>query len=124
MHPVRTMIADDNREFRQALKSFLASVPDVALVAEACDGEEALAGINAYDPDLLILDLMMPRQSGVDVLLRLERRARRPKVIMLTLHAPDDYRSVTLSHGADDYVCKSNLVGDLPPAIRRLFPSD
>lgn len=122
MQPVRVMIADDNREFRQALKTFLTSVPELAFVGEAGDGEETLASLVTLAPDLLILDLMMPRQSGVDVLLHLARRAQGPRVIMLTLHAPDDYRGVAMSHGADDYVCKSNLVADLLPAIRRLFP--
>lgn len=122
MTAVRTMIADDNREFRQALKSFLTSVPKLALVGEAASGDEALEMVGQTEPDLLILDLMMPGCSGVDVLLRLERRVRRPKIIMLTLHSADEYRAVTISHGADEYVCKSNLVADLPPAIARLFP--
>lgn len=123
MPTVRTMIADDNREFRAALKSFLSSVPQLALVGEASCGDEAVELVERAAPDLLILDLMMPGCSGVDVLLQLQRQAHRPKVIMLTLHAADEYRAVTISHGADDYVCKSNLVSDLPPAIARLFPA-
>lgn len=121
MNPVRTMIADDNREFLQALRSFLASVPKLAVVGEANSGEDALAQAQTLAPDLLILDLMMPRQSGVDVLIRLGALPRRPRVIMLTLHAAEDYRALALAHGADDYVCKSNLVSDLPGAIERLF---
>ena len=120
---VRTVIVDDNREFLSALKSFLGSLPDLELVGEGHDGDEAVTLLERLCPDLLIVDLMMPKRSGVDVLIRVARMSRRPRVIMLTLHSADEYRRVALGHGADEYVCKAGLVDELPAAISRLFPA-
>ena len=119
---IRTVIADDSPDFKVALKSFLATLPRIEIVGEAPDGESALERTTGLAPDLLLLDMMMPRKSGIDVLMRVHRLDTRPKVIMLTLHPAAEYRGMAIGHGADAYVCKADLVSDLPGVIDDLFP--
>lgn len=120
---IRTLLADDSAEFLRVLAGFLGSVPGLELIGRVGDGDSALREVAALAPDLLIIDLMMPGRSGIDVTLRLQSVAPRPKIIVLTMHSASEYREAAFAYGADAYVCKTNLVSELPQAIRQLFPS-
>ncbi|NMG31621.1 response regulator [Aromatoleum evansii] len=119
--PIRTLFADDSPEFRRVLHGFIALQPGIEIVGEAGDGLEALCLVDSLKPDLLVVDLMMPGASGMEVAMRLARRPVRPKVIVVSMHAADDYRAAVLACGADAFVTKGSIVSELPCVIGRLF---
>lgn len=119
--PIRTLLADDNPEFRRVLHGFLAAQHDVLVVGAAADGNEALRLVDCLKPDLLVVDLMMPGASGIEITTRLAGRSARPRVIVVSMHASADYRAEVLASGADAFVSKGSVVLELPGAIERLF---
>jgi two-component system LytT family response regulator len=99
---IRVVIADDEPLAREGLRDFLAEESDVQLVAEACDGNEALAVIDATQPDLVLLDVQMPGMSGIDVVTQLA--ARPPAIVFVTAHDAHAVRAFELH--AVDYLLK------------------
>jgi two-component system nitrate/nitrite response regulator NarL len=112
---LRVVVADDHPLFRQAVCSAIARHPGLALVGEAADGEEALALIDALEPDVAVLDQRMPGLRGADVCEALQARADRPATALLVLSAFEDSELVwgAVSSGAAGYIGK----GASQPAI-------
>jgi DNA-binding NarL/FixJ family response regulator len=115
---LRVLLADDHGIVRRGMKALLESEPDVTVVAEAADGQEALRLSEEYRPDLLILDVAMPRLGGIDVAARVQKLQPPPRVIMLSMHADESYVLRSLSAGARAYLLKDATDEDLLPAIR------
>jgi DNA-binding NarL/FixJ family response regulator len=117
---VTILIADDNTQFRTLLREIVAEEPDLHVVGEAEDGAEALRLAQELRPDIMLLDLVMPRVNGLEVLRW--SRAERPetKVIIVTLHDEDAYRQAAEASGADAFLLKKTLGTDLLPTIQRL----
>ena len=117
--PVRVLIADDHPVFRDGLASLLGTQPDVAVVATAADGAEAVALAAEHRPDVVVMDLRMRRTSGIDATAELRRRADTPPVLVLTTFDDDDLLSGALRAGAaggraDDLGPAAELLGPLP----------
>jgi DNA-binding NarL/FixJ family response regulator len=116
------LLVDDNRTFLRILTEFLSAHGEGALqvVGAVCEGGEAVAQAETLRPDVVLVDLQMPLQSGLTLLPHL--RARLPDAILvaLTLLDPDVYQAATLAAGADAFVSKLRLEHDLIPTIRRL----
>lgn len=115
---MRVLLADDHAIVRRGLKSLLETETGLDVVAEAADGLEALRLCEQHQPDLLILDVGMPKLNGIEVVARAQKLARPPRVIMLSMHSDESYVLRALSAGASAYLLKDATDEDLLPAVR------
>lgn len=106
MDPIRVLIADDNSAIRAQLSEGVLSQPDMELVGQAADGAEALRLIDRLQPDVLLLDIVMPRTDGFGVLEALAQREHAPRVIMITGLTRDEFIERAMSLGASYYMVK------------------
>jgi len=114
------LIADDNAQFRALLRGIVAQEPDLHVVGEAEDGAEAIRLAQELQPDIVLLDLVMPRVNGLEALRRIKAERPETKVIIVTVHDEDAYRQAAEDGGADAFLLKKTLVTDLLPTIQRL----
>jgi DNA-binding NarL/FixJ family response regulator len=115
---LRVLLADDHGIVRRGLRSLLESEPDVTVVGEAADGLEALRLCEELLPDLLIVDVGMPKLNGIDVAARVQKLDRPPRTVILSMHADESYIIRALAAGARAYLLKDATDEDLLPAIR------
>ncbi len=114
---MRVLLADDHGIVRRGLRSLLEEAGH-SVVAEAADGLDAIRLSEEYRPDLLILDIAMPKLNGIEVAARAQKLDHPPGVIMLSMHADESYILRALAAGARAYLLKSATDEDLLPAIR------
>src|ERR1700731_916824 len=117
--PIRVMIADDHPAIREGLAAVFRSQNDIKVVAEAADGEEACQLYDQLSPDVLVLDLRMPKKDALQVVIELMSSARAPKpriIVMATYEEEDIHR--TLSAGARGYVLKAAPPEYIRQAVR------
>ena len=115
--PVRVLLADDQRLVRESLCTMLGLLPGIELVASACDGEEALALAELHNPDVVLMDLRMPRLDGIEATRRLHERRPDVRVIALTTYADDESVLGALRAGARGYLTKDAGSEDIRRAI-------
>ena len=111
------LLADDHGIVRRGLRSLLEETGH-SVVAEAADGLEAVRLCEEHRPDLLIIDIGMPKLSGIEVAARAQKLDRPPAVIILSMHADESYIIRALAAGARAYLLKDATDEDLVPAIR------
>jgi two-component system, NarL family, response regulator NreC len=114
---LRALLADDHSIVRRGLRGLLEAA-GVTVVAEAGDGLEAVRLCEEHRPDLLILDIGMPKLSGIEVAGRAQKLERPPGVIILSVHGDESYIMRALAAGARAYLLKSATDEDLIPAVR------
>jgi two-component system response regulator NreC len=114
---VRIAIADDHNLVRQGLKAMLADEPSFEFVAEASDGFEAVKIAKESKPDVLLLDLRIPRIHGIEVLRDLQDLGK-PHVVVVSMHSDESFLLEALKYGAAGYVLKSSSKEELVTAIR------
>jgi DNA-binding NarL/FixJ family response regulator len=114
----RVAIVDDQTLVRQGIRSLLALSNEIDVVAEASDGDEALAAIDAHDIDVLLLDLRMPRRDGIATLEALRERGNHVPVLVLTTFDDDELALRALRAGARGYLLKDVTLDQLVGAIR------
>jgi DNA-binding NarL/FixJ family response regulator len=119
---IRVVLADDHAVVRQGLRTFLDLQDDIEVVAEASDGVEAVEAARRLDPDVVLLDLVMPRLDGLGALKSL--REGRARVIVLTSFGDDDKLFTALRGGAAGYLLKDVQPSDLVRAIRSAHAGD
>lgn len=119
--PIRMVIADDHALLRQGIKNVLSLEPDFDMVGEAADGEEAISKVESLKPDILLLDVNMPRMNGLEVTKRLRSANSSVKVIILTMHDDESYVLEVIKSGAVGYLLKDIEPGMLVKAIRTVF---
>jgi DNA-binding NarL/FixJ family response regulator len=112
------MLADDHQILRQGLKALLKTEPDFHLVGEASDGLEAVRLAERHQPQVLVLDLMMPGLNGLEVTRQVLRRSPRTRVVVLSMHSDEAYVVEALRSGASAYVLKEFGAEELVRAIR------
>ena len=117
----RIVIAEDHTILREGLKALLSSQPDLKVVAEAKDGLEAIRCVQNNSPDMILLDLSMPRMTGLDAIKEIKRVNADTKIIVLTVHSTEEYILATLRAGADGYVLKDAHSMELMTAIRHVL---
>jgi two-component system, NarL family, response regulator LiaR len=115
---IRVLIADDHAVVRQGLRTFLDLQPDVEVAGEAADGEEAVEAARRLAPDVVLLDLAMPRLDGVAALPRLRDAAPAARVIVLTSFGEDDRLFAALRAGAAGFLLKDVEPAELVRGIR------
>ena len=114
----RILLADDHALVRRGVRMILDHQPDLTVVAEAADGAEAVQCVREREVDLAILDVAMPRVTGLQAAREISRRAHPPKILMLSMHDNEQYFFESLRVGASGYVLKSVADRDLVQACR------
>jgi two-component system NarL family response regulator len=119
---IRVLIADDHPVIREGLAAILGSEKDVQLIAEAVDGVQACELYDRHLPDVLLLDLRMPKKDGVQVVTELmSTRRPRPKIIVMTTYETEEDVRRSLRAGAKDYLVKGAQPEQILEAVRRVF---
>ncbi|MBP8953953.1 MAG: response regulator transcription factor [Armatimonadetes bacterium] len=116
--PIGVILADDHAIVRQGLAALLQREPDIAILAQAADGEAAWGLIETHQPDIAILDLAMPRATGIEVARRVQAAALDTRVVLLTMH--DDAATALQAQeaGVTGFVVKDNSFEELTLAVR------
>jgi DNA-binding NarL/FixJ family response regulator len=117
MTPIRVILADDHALFRAGVRALLASIPGVEVVAEASDGHEALRLVQQHQPRLVLMDIAMPGLNGLEATARIVKAHPGTAVIVLSMHAGEEYALQALRVGAAGYVLKDADVAELELAI-------
>lgn len=120
----RILIAEDHTILREGLKALLGGMPENQVVGEAVDGMEAIRMANDLQPDLVLLDLSMPRTNGLEALQEIKRANPQIRVLILTVQKAEDYVHAALRAGADGYVLKDSSSSDLFQAIRSVLAGE
>ncbi|QIK67964.1 response regulator transcription factor [Nocardioides sp. HDW12B] len=121
---VRILLADDHGLVRAGLRRILEAEPDLVVVAEAADGAEAVELARADSPDVAVLDVSMPRMTGLQAAREIARRAPAVRTLMLSMHDNEQYFFSALQAGACGYVLKSAADEDLVAACRAASRGD
>jgi DNA-binding NarL/FixJ family response regulator len=117
---VRLLIADDHQLMREGLRRLLAATPGFQVVAEAANGYQALEALNQLAVDVAVLDLTMPGMPGMDLIQRVKADHPRVAVLVLTMHAEEQYALRAFRSGASGYLTKDSAGSELVQAIRKL----
>ena len=104
---MKIVVADDEAMVRAGVKAILAADADITVVAEAGDGREAVESVRAHRPDLVLLDIRMPKMDGITAAGEIRRLVPETEVIMLTTFGEDEYIAAALSQGASGFLLKS-----------------
>ncbi len=117
--PIKLLIADDERLFRQSLKILLESGTDIKVVADAANGQEAVTGTRETEPDLALLDVDMPKMDGIKAARLIGAVSPRTKILMLSVHHEDDKIRAAIDAGAMGYILKDTDRSDFISIIRQ-----
>ncbi|MDX6255060.1 MAG: hypothetical protein QOJ11_1394 [Frankiales bacterium] len=117
---VRVLIVDDDPLVRAGLRMILGGTPDVTVVGEAADGQEALTLVAREVPDVVLMDIRMPRMDGLSATRRLRDEGSSTRIIVLTTFDTDELVLTALGHGASGFLLKDTPPVDILDAIRRV----
>lgn len=115
------IIAEDHAILREGLRALLSSNPNLEIVAEARDGQEAIRAVEKHRPDLMLMDLSMPRMNGLEALAEIKKHHPETKVVVLTVHKTEEYVLAALERGANGYVLKDADHAELRLAIEQVL---
>lgn len=124
MAPIRVLLADDHEIVRVGIRRLLENIDGVDIIAEAGDGEQALALADTAHPDVAVLDITMPKLDGIEVVERLAARDHPIATLILSVHEEGEYVSRALRAGAFGYMLKSAWVEELEVALRAVARGD
>ncbi|MCK4390262.1 MAG: response regulator transcription factor [Desulfobacterales bacterium] len=119
--PYRIVIAEDHTILREGLRSLLSSNPDFEIVGEAEDGRDAIRCVEKFKPDLVLMDLSMPKMDGLDAIMEIKEQSPNTKVLVLTVHKAEEYVFASLKAGADGYLLKDATHAELTLAIESVL---
>ncbi|MBC2717228.1 MAG: response regulator transcription factor [Desulfobacteraceae bacterium] len=117
----RIVIAEDHTILREGLRALLCTDPEFDVVGEAADGLEAIRCVDNLTPDLVLMDLSMPRMNGLEAIREIKKQNPETKIIALTVHKTEEYVLTTLQAGADGYVLKDATHSELVMAIKNVL---
>ncbi len=118
---VRILLADDHPVVRLGIRNLLEAEPEFEIVGEVADALQVVPQVEALQPDVLVLDLIMPGLNGLDITRRLARGAPQTRVIVLSMHANEAYVIEALRNGASGYVLKGSDASELVHAIHEVL---
>lgn len=117
------LIVDDNPRLRALIRRLATQKPALQVVGEAEDGAEAIRLNHELRPDIVLMDLVMPRVNGLEAMRRIKAERPETKVIIMTVHTEDAYRRAAEASGADAFLLKKTLMTALLATIRRVRSS-
>lgn len=117
---IRVLIADDHPVVREGMKQILADAADMVVSGEAVDGQDLLEKVRAKDWDVVVLDLSMPGPSGLELVKEVKRRRPGLGVLVLSMHAEDQFAVRVLKAGASGYMTKETAPDELIRALRKI----
>ncbi len=118
---IKIVLAEDHTILREGLKALLSSDPQFEIIGEAADGRESVRCVEKLDPNLILMDLSMPRMSGMEAIREIKKRCPDIRIIALTVHKTDEYLHTSLQAGADGYVLKDATHEELVLAIKKVM---
>src|SRR6476469_9380370 len=117
MEPIRLVIADDSRQFRDGLRALLSSAADIEVIGEAATGERVVAMASALQPDVIMMDLQMPGFGGIEATRRILHTSPHISILVLSMFDDDDSIFAALQAGARGYLLKGALKAEILRAI-------
>ncbi len=124
MSRIRVLVADDHTIVREGVRLLLEAQPDIEVVGEAADGQEAVALMRQLQPDLVLMDIQMPNMNGLEATRTIKQEFPQTHILALTMYESDEYFFQVLNAGASGYVLKKAASGDLITAIRAAHQGD
>jgi len=121
MTKINVLLAEDHTIVRKGLRSLLDKESDISVVGEAQDGRNAVKKAEALQPDIVLMDIAMPGLNGLEATRQIKKRFPKMKVIILTVHANEEYVLQTLRAGASGYLVKKAAPADLISALRAVY---
>ena len=122
--PINILVADDHALLRQGIRKVLELEEDFQVIGEAGDGEEAVKNTAALVPDILLLDINMPKMNGLQVIKQVSEQQPKVKIIVLTIHDDENYVIEVIKAGAVGYLLKDIEPGMLVKAIRAVYEGE
>jgi DNA-binding NarL/FixJ family response regulator len=119
--PIRVLLADDHQIVREGLRALLDSDQDIDVVGEASDGREAIELAKKLMPDVLVLDIVMPRLNGLETLRHVRLQCPKTKVLLLSSYNDEEFLRRSVAGRAAGYLLKESAAADLLQAIRQVF---
>lgn len=119
--PIRIFVADDHAIIRKGIRAMLETVPDIELVGEAVNGREAVTGVAALRPDVVLMDLVMPEMDGIEAIRRIKAQQPKACILVLTTFAGEDKIFPAIKAGALGYHLKDASPEELVQAIRQVY---
>lgn len=120
MKTTTIVLADDHRIVRQGLRALLSAEEDFSVIGEADDGREALEVVRRFNPDVLVLDLMMPGLNGLEVARQVHKHWPKVGIVVLSMHDDEGFVLEALANGVSAYVLKDSNSSDLVLAVREV----
>ncbi|MFZ1979095.1 MAG: response regulator transcription factor [Bacteroidota bacterium] len=124
MKQIKVLVVDDHRDFRRVVTDFLSQVPNIDIVGENIDGDEAIEKAETLSPDIILMDVMMPKRNGIEATRIIKQCWPNIKVMVEILYDNPVYRAQALEAKADGFIIKSCMKPGLEAtfAIDRLAP--
>ncbi len=122
--PIRLLIADDHAIVREGLRALIETEPDMELVGEAVNGEDAVEKARSLKPDVILLDLVMPRMGGIEAIAEIKRDNPGARILVLTSFAEEEKVFPAIKTGALGYLLKDASPRDLLEGIRNVFSGE
>ncbi|MGD8752142.1 MAG: response regulator transcription factor [Anaerolineales bacterium] len=122
--PIRILIADDHTIVRDGLRAVLATQADINVIAEAANGQEAVSKTLSYQPDVVLMDIIMPQMDGIEAIRQIKRQRPETRILVLTSFATDDKVFPAIKAGAVGYLLKDTDSEDLIRAIYQVHSGE
>jgi len=121
MMPMRILLADDHAVLRAGLRALLDDQPDMVVVGEAGDGETCVDVVTRLRPDIVVLDINMPRCNGLEALERIRASVPETRVVVLTMHDDPEYLRRVMTTGGSGFILKQSAADELIDALRAVM---
>ena len=123
MPTIKVLIVDDNAKFTKSVKNLLSNEQDIEVIGEAREGKEAILKTKELKPDIVLMDVRMPKMGGIEATRRISKIMPETKIIILTIYDIDEYRDAATNSGAVAFVLKKFMRNELVQNIRDVFGS-
>lgn len=117
----RLLLVEDHALMRAGIRALLSQEPDLEIVGEAINGRDAIAAVEALNPDLIVMDLSMQGTNGIGAIAAIKRRHPKIRILVVTMHTAEEYIHESLKAGADGYMLKDASQTELCLAVRRVL---
>jgi len=122
--PIQILIADDHGVLRAGLRALLSAEPEIEVIDEASNGDQALSLASELKPDVILLDISMPGLTGIEVTRRLKKMLPETRILILTVHEDESLLQEAIQAGASGYIVKRAVESELIDAIRAVWRGD